>query len=181
MESALKMAQWTVYGLAIMLFVGALAFAVWRNHQLNTLTPVRAEVLEAGTESYMASHYSEDASGWKEETETRMYSAVAKVRYETGGRRYEMEARHDVGVSWEWVQKRLAREWKPGSMIWVHLDPAKPEAPIAGLGYNLNTFLPSFGLVLFGMMLWAMGYGLGRLLPLARRIEESVMGGRGFN
>lgn len=66
-------------------------------------------------------------------------------------------------------------------MIWVHIDPAKPEAPIAGLGYNLNTFLPSLAMVLIGLLIWAMGYGLGRLLPLVKRIEESVMGGRGFN
>lgn len=97
MESALKMAQWTVYGLAIMLFVGALAFAVWRNHQLNTLKPVRAEVIESGTKSYMSSHYSEDGSGWKEETQSQMYSATAEVRYEFGGKQYETEASHDVG------------------------------------------------------------------------------------
>jgi len=181
MASALKMAQWTVYGLAIMLFVGALAFAVWRNHQLNTLKPVRAEVIEAGTESYMSSQYSEDASGWKGQTEARMYSADAKVRYEFGGKQYETEASHDVGVSWESLQERLTREWKPGSVIWVHIDPATPEAPIAGLGYNLNTFLPSLAMVLIGLLIWAMGYGLGRLLPLVKRIEESVMGGRGFN
>lgn len=181
MESALKMAQWAVYGLAIILLVGALAFAVWRNHQLNTLKPVRAEVIEAGTESYMAGQYEEDASGWKVQTESRMYSAVAKVRYEFGGRQYETQASHDVGVSWAWVQERLTRGWKPGSVIWVRIDPARPEAPIAGLGYNLNTFLPSLAMALTGLLIWALGYGLGRLPPLVKRIEESVMGGRGFN
>lgn len=181
MESALKMAQWVVYGLAIAIWVGALAFTVWRNQQLNTLKPVRAEVIESGPKSYMSSHYSEDASGWKEETKSRMYSATAKVRYEFGGRNYEAEASHDVGASWEGLQQRLTREWKPGAKIWVHIDPATPEAPVAGLGYNLNTFLPSLAMVLTGLLIWAMGYGLGRLLPLVKRIEASVMRGRGFN
>lgn len=180
MDSALKMVQWTVYGLAALIWIGALVFAGYRNHQLKTLKPVRAEVIEAATEGYMSSHYGEDSSGWRVETQSKMYSAVARVKYEFGGRQYEAEASHDVGVSWAWVQDRLTREWKPGAKIWVHIDPAKPDQPTAGLGYNLNTFLPSVGMILFGWVIWAMGYGLGRLLPLLQRIQENLPGGGQF-
>lgn len=176
MDSALKLAQWTVYGLAALIWIGALVFAGYRNHQLNTLKPVRAEVIESATEGYMSSHYGEDATGWRVETQSRMYSAVARVKYEFAGRQHEAIASHDVGVSWAWIQDRLTRDWKPGVKIWVHIDPSKPDQPKAGLGYNLNTFLPSLGLIVFGCAIWAMGCGLGRLLPLVQRIQENVHG-----
>lgn len=176
MESTLRLAQWTVYGLAILMWAGALVFAGYRNHQMNTLKLVRAEVVEAGTRSYMSSDYGKDADGWGVETKSRMYSATAKVRYEFEGTRYETEASHDVGLSSKEMQERLTREWKPGSWIWVRIDPARPDAPIAGLGWNLNTFLPSFSLALFGLVMWAAGYGVGKLLPMMRRIIGGLRG-----
>lgn len=176
MESTLRLAQWTVYGLAILMWVGTLVFAGYRNHQMSTLKPVRAQVVEAGTQSYMSSHYGKDATGWRVETKSRMYSATAKVRYEFEGTQYETEASHDVGLSWEGLQERLTREWKPGSWISVRIDPARPDAPIAGLGWNLNTFLPSFALMLFGLIVWAAGFGLGRLLPVVRRFMDGLPG-----
>ncbi len=176
MESALKLAQWTVYALAVMIWIGALVFAGYRIKQMGTLKPVRAEVLEAATQSYMSGHYGEDASGWRVKTQSRMYSATAKVRYEYEGREYVTGASHDVGMSWEWLQARLTREWKPGSKIWVHIDPAKPDAPLAGLGFNVNTFTPSIGLALFGLIVWAAGHGLGRLLPMVLRFQQSIPG-----
>ena len=178
MESALKLGQWTVYAIAIMLWIGALVFAGYRYRQLSTLKPVRAEVLEAGPKSYMSGHYGRDASGRNVKTMSRMYSATAKVIYEYEGQQYVVEASHDVGVSWAWLQERLTREWKPGNQIWVHIDPAKPDAPLAGLDYNVNTFLPSIGLVLFGLFIWAAGVGLGRLLPLVQRLGDSLPGGQ---
>jgi hypothetical protein len=166
MEPVFKMALWTVYGIAVMVWLGALVFAGFRIHQMRTLEAVDAEVLDAKTESYMAKRFSRDATGWNVETRSRMYSANATVRYRYQGQEYITEASHDVGVSFQWLQDRLTREWKPGSRIRVHIDPAKPANPLAGLGFNLNTFSPSVALVLFGFVVWGAGYGLGRLLPL---------------
>jgi hypothetical protein len=131
---------------------------------------VDAEVLEAKTDSYMAKHYSRDATEWNVETRSRMYSATAMVRYQYEGREYVTEASHDVGISFQWVQDRLTREWKPGSRIRVHIDPAKPASPLAGLGLNLNTFSPMIGLVFFGLVVWGAGYALGGLPKLLGRL-----------
>ena len=168
MESALKAAQWTVYGLALVIWLGSAAFAVWRNQQLITLKPVPAEGVEAATKSSMKSSHGENPSGWNVETKSRMYAATAKVRHQFLGRQYETEASQDVGASCAGLHDRLTRHWKPGAVIRVHVDPARPGAPIAGLGDNLNTFLPPYGMALFGLVIWGMGYGLVRLIPLAR-------------
>jgi hypothetical protein len=179
MESVFKTAQWaqwTVYGLAILLWLGALAFAGFRIHQMGALKVVEAEVLDAKTKSYMARAYSKDATGWNVETRSRMYSANATVRYEYQGREHIAEASHDVGVSSKWLQDRLTREWKPGSRIRIHIDPAKPDSPLAGLGFNLNTFLPAIALVLFGFVLLGAGYGLGRLFALLMKFQEDIPG-----
>jgi hypothetical protein len=179
MESVFKTAQWaqwTVYGLAILLWLGALAFAGYRIHQMRTLKVVDAEVLDAKTKSYMSKHYSRDATGWNVETRSRMYSADATVRYQYEGREYIAEASHDVGVSSQWLQDRLTREWKPGSRIRIHIDPAKPDNPLAGLGFNLNTFLPSVAMVFFGFVILGAGYGLGRLFAFLVKFQESIPG-----
>jgi hypothetical protein len=179
MESVFKTAQWaqwTVYGLAILLWLGALAFAGYRIHQMRTLKVVDAEVLDAKTKSYSARHYSRDAAGWNVETRSRMYSANATVRYQYQGQEYIAEASHDVGVSSQWLQDRLTREWKPGSRIRIHIDPAKPDNPLAGLGFNLNTFLPSVAMVFFGFVILGAGYGLGRLFAFLVKFQESIPG-----
>jgi hypothetical protein len=176
MEPVFKMAQWTVYGIAVMLWLGALAFVGFRIHQMGTLKVVDAEVLDAKTKSYMARHYSKDAAGWNVETRSRMYSANATVRYEYQGREYIAEASHDVGVSIQWLQDRLTREWKPGSRIRIHIDPAKPDSPLAGLGFNLNTLSPAIVLALVGFLVLGAGYGLGRLFALHAKFFEHFTG-----
>ena len=174
MESALKMVQWAVFGLAVMLWLGAIAFVVYRIHQMGTLTAVRAEVLDAKTKSYMARTYSTDAAGAKVETRSRMYSANATVRYQYQGREYIAEASHDVGVSFRWFQDRLTREWKPGSRIVVHIDSAKPEEPLAGLGVNLNTFSPAVALAISGFVILGAGYGMSRLVAWFMKLAGSA-------
>jgi hypothetical protein len=134
MEYMFKMAHSVVWGFAILLWLMALAFVGFRIHQMGTLKVVEAEVLDAKTKSYMGRSYSKDATGWTVETRSRMYSADATVRYEFQGREYIAEASHDAGVSIKWPQDRLTRQWKPGSRIRVHIDPAKPDKPLAGLG-----------------------------------------------
>jgi hypothetical protein len=171
MDPVYKMALWTVYGIAVMVWLGALVFVGFRIHQMRTLAAVDAEVLDAKTKSYLAKRYSRDATGWNVETRSRMYSANATVRYQYQGREYIAEASHDVGVSCQWLQDRLTREWKPGSRMRVHIDPAKPDNPLAGLGFNLNTFSPSVALVLFGFVVWGAGTGLGRLLALLMKFR----------
>jgi len=178
-ESVLKTAQWaqwTVYGIAILIWIGALVFIGYRIHQMGTLKVVQAEVLDAETKSYMARSYSRDASGWNRETRSRMYSATAMVRYEYQGQEYIAEASHDVGVSFKFLQDRLTREWKPGSRIPVRIDPTKPDQPLAGLAFNLNTFLPAVALVLFGFVFLAAGYGVGRLFAYQAGFFERVTG-----
>ncbi len=169
-EPMFKMVQWSVNVIAIMVWLGALAFVGYRIHQMRTLKVVDAEVLDAKTESYMSKHYSKDAAGWNVETRSRMYSANATVRYQYEGREYIAEASHDVGVSSQWLQDRLTREWKPGHRMRIHIDPAKPDSPLAGLGFNLNTFLPSAAMVFFGFFVLGMGYGVGWLFALFLKI-----------
>lgn len=176
MEPAIRMAQWAIYGMAVMIWLGALAFVGYRIHQMGTLKVVEAEVLDAKTTSYMGKSYSKDATGWTVETRSRMYSANATVRYQFQGREYIAEASHDVGVSFQWIQDRLTRQWKPGSRILIHIDPAKPDQPTAGLGFNLNTFTPAFGMVIAGFMLLGVGYGLGRLPALLEKLVEKLFG-----
>jgi len=166
MEYMFKTAHSAVWGSAVMLWLMALAFVGFRIHQMGTLKAVEAEVLDAKTKSYMGRSYSKDATGWTVETRSRMYSANATVRYQFQGREYIAEASHDTGVSIKWLQDRLTRQWKPGSRIRVHIDPAKPDKPLAGLGYNLNTFSIAIGAVLFGFAVLAAGWGFGRLYML---------------
>jgi hypothetical protein len=176
MEPVFKLAQWIVYGIAVMLWLGALAFVGFCIHQMGTLKLVVAEVLDAKTESYMSKHYSKDVTGRYIETRSRMYSANATVRYEYQGREYVAEASHDVGASFQWLQDRLTREWKPGSRIGIRIDPSKPDSPLAGLGFNLNTMSPAIAMVLFGFVVFGAGYGLGRLFPLLMKYRDGVPG-----
>lgn len=48
----------------------------------------------------------------------------------------------------------------------IHLDPAHPDEPAVGLGFNLNTFAPALGMILFGCLILSVGYGVGRLPSL---------------
>lgn len=71
------------------------------------------------------------------------------------------------------TKSRLARHYSTDATGWrvetrsrirVHIDPAKPEEPLAGLGFNLNTYSPAVGLAIFGLTVLGAGYGLGRLV-----------------
>lgn len=166
MESAIRMVQWVVYALGLMVWLVAVGFIGYRIHQLNTLVPVSAEVIDAHTRSYTSTSYMRDATGHNRETPSRMYSADATVRYAYQGKSYTAMASHDVGISIRWFQDRLTRQWQPGTRIRIHVDPSQPDQPLAGLGSNLNTFAPAIGLAMFGCLILASSYGIGRLQAL---------------
>ncbi len=52
--------------------------------------------------------------------------------------------------------------------------PAKPEQPLAGLGWNLGTFLPCLLLIAFGFLLNACAHGLTRLMPFVARLMGTL-------
>jgi hypothetical protein len=176
MESSIRMVQWVIYAMSVMVWLGAVGFAGFRIHQMRTLAAVSAEVLDAKTSSYMSKSYMRDATGFNRETRSRMYSADATVRYVYQGQEYTAEASHDVGVSSQWFQERLTRQWKPGARIIVHLDPAQPDKPLAGLGFNLNTFSPSLAMIVFGFLLLGAAYGVGRLQAVLALFEQGARG-----
>ncbi len=170
MESAIRAAVGLIHFLTWLLWLGALAFAAYRTYQMNTLPVVEAEVLKSETESYTSTSYRENAAGWNEQTQTRMYVPTALVRYTFAGQEFTANAKHDVGFSWKWVQDRLTRNWKSGSRIRIYIDPTKPGEPLAGLGFNLNTYLPAAFLVAFGFFLMGCAWGLSRVAPAILRL-----------
>jgi hypothetical protein len=171
MESTIRMVQWVIYALGVMIGLGAVGFVGFRFHQMNTLVAVSAEVMDAKTSAYTSKSYVRDATGHSRESRSRMYSADATVRYIFQGQEYTAEASHDVGVSSQWFQDRLTRQWKSGTRIRIHVDQAKPDKPLVGLGFNLNTFAPAVGMVIFGCFILGVGYGFGRLLAVLVRFR----------
>ncbi len=174
MDSAIRFTVGFIYFLAGLIFVGAVVFTGYRIYQMATLPSVEAEVLQADTESYASTSYRRNAAGWNEPTRTRMFAATALVRYSYNGKTVTAEAKHDVGLSSKWLQDRMTKDWKPGARIRIHLDPAQPSEPLAGLGVNLNTFLPAFCLVFFGFFLVGCGYGLTRAAALLVRLAPGL-------
>jgi hypothetical protein len=173
MESAIRLAVGFIHLLAWLTWLGAVVFAGYRVHQMRTLPAVEAEVLQAETESYNAKAYRRNAAGWTEETRSRMYVPTALVRYSYQGQVITATAKHDTGVSWKWLQDRVTRGWKPGSRIWIYIDPAKPGEPLAGLGNNLGTFMPAVVMIAFGFFLVGCAYGLTRAGAVAIRLFEA--------
>jgi len=173
MDASVRVAVWSFYFLAGVVWLGSLVFIAYRIHQLRTLPVVDAEVIKAGTDSYVTRSYETDTDGWSQEVYHRWYAAAVVVRYEYKGKQFITEARHDVASS-KWIQDRLARKWKPGTRIRIRIDPARPQEPLAGLGVNLNTFLPAFGLVACGFILVAMGYGVARLGAFLTQLFDSL-------
>lgn len=155
--------------LAWLVWAGALGFAGYRVYQMRTLPSVEAEVLQAATESYTSTAYRKNAAGWNEPTRSRMYVPTALVRYRYNGRTVAAMAKHDTGFSWKWVQDQVTRGWKPGSRIRIHIDPAQPEEPLAGLGLNLSTFLPVVLLAAFGGFLTGCAWVLQRVVAAVGR------------
>jgi len=173
-ESSIRLAVGFIQFLAGLVWLGAVVFVGYRAYQMCTLPSVEAEVLQAETQSYMSTSYRRNAANWMEPTRSRMYVPAALVRYAYNGQTLTAEAKHDVGFSSKWVQDRLTREWKPGSRIRIYIDPAQPDEPLAGLGMNLNTFLPAAFLVSFGFFLVGCGYALARVAPILIRLTSGV-------
>ena len=174
MESAIRATVWFIHFLAVLTWLGAVAVAGYRLHQMRTLPAVQAEVIQAETESYTSTSYRKHAAGWTEQTQSPMYVPTATVRYSYNGQTLTGVAKHDVGFSWKWLQDSVTRSWKPGSRIWIHIDPAHPEEPLAGLGLNLSTFLPCVFLVAFGFFLMGCAYVVTRVGALALRFAEGL-------
>ncbi len=168
-ESSVRVTASVIYAVAGLIWLVAAGFAGYRIYQILLWPRVEAEVVRSETESYLSTAYRRDASGWNEAVQTRMYSPKALVRYRVQGRQLTAEAKHDVGSSWKWLQDRLTRQWQPGRRIVVYFRREKPEEPIAGLGWNVNTFLPSLMAVAFGFLFYGIGYGLIRGATAAMR------------
>jgi len=161
--SVVRLAARSVYAISGLIWIGALAFAWYRYHQIHTLTPLDALVLKSATESYTESVDSRDSQGFSEKSSFTGYLPVVWVRYEFGGKTYNVEAWHDTGSSFRWFQERITRRWKPGSRIRIHIDPAEPDKPLPDLGLNLHTFQMSIALVIIGIFFAGLGYAIGRL------------------
>lgn len=172
--SAARLAVRCIYAIAGLIWLGALAFALYRYHQIRTLTPVMAEVLKAETESYTSRTTATDSDGFTTDAEFKGYVPVVWVRYEFNGKTYTVEARYDTGSSFRWIQDRITRRWKPGSRIRVHIDPAKPDKPLPDLGLNLHTFQVSIVLVITGFFFVGLGYGMDRLGAYAWRLFDQL-------
>lgn len=95
-QSMVRLAVRGIYAIAGVIWLGALAFVLYRYYQIRTLTPVEAEVLKAETESYTERTTSTDSDGFTTEAEFKGYIPVAWVRYQFNGKTYTAEARHDT-------------------------------------------------------------------------------------
>jgi hypothetical protein len=172
LASAVRTAVRCNYVIAALIWLGALAFAGYRFYQMRTLTPLEAEVLRAEVDSYTATSSDTDSDGFTTQLQTQVYVPVVWVRHQFNNRVYTVEARHDTAVSV--VQDRIARRWKPGARIRIHIDPEEPGKPIPDLGLNLHTFQMCIVLVFTGCVFALFGYAFGRVAVLASRVFEQT-------
>jgi len=171
--STVRTAIWCIYGIAGGIWFGALAFAAFRYYQMRTLTPIEAEVLNSEVDSYAVTSRDTDSNGFTVESGATVYVPVVWVRYQYNNEVYTAEARHDTGGI-KWVQDRIARRWRPGARIRVHVDSAQPDKPVPDLGLNLHTFQVSIALVIAGFFFAFFGYALGSLAAYASRLFEQL-------
>lgn len=171
---AVRTAVRCTYAVAGAIWLGALAFAGYRLYQMRTLTPLEAEVLKSGVDSYTTTRSETDWEGFATQSETEVHVPVVWVRYRFHGKTYTVEARHDTS-GLKWIQERIARRWKPGERIRIHIDPGDPGKPVPDLGLNLHTFQMSFVLLFAGCVFALFGYGAGRLMVSVSGMVEQKL------
>jgi hypothetical protein len=160
-QSAIQSTVRLIYVLSGLLWLAAIGFAAFRHHQMRTLLAVEAEVLEAETESYLNKITSRDMDGKLRDSTAQMYVPTAMVRYQFSGKVFTVKAGHDTATTSKSFEDSLKRQWKPGTRIRIHIDPARPGEPVLGLGMNLHTYLVSAALIVAGAIIAAFGYAMG--------------------
>ena len=158
MEETVRLTLRILNTLALLMWAGAVAFAVYRVYQLLTLHIVLAEVIKAETDAFMRVSSGEAADGFRRDSWHQMYRAQALVRYRYRGQEYTAVARHENEThSWKRAD-RLVQSWKPGTRLRVRLHPNKPDQPRLGLGLNLATFKATFAFAAAGFAFLGFAY-----------------------
>lgn len=160
---AFRLVHKVMIGLAVFFFAGAAAFVAYRVYQMRNWPELEAEVLDAGARSYTSKWTAKDSRGFSRDYPVTMNTAIALVRYNWQGEEVVAEASTDVATTSRGFAESIAGDWRPGSKIKVHIDPAKPERPLAGLGWNATTLLPAIALLVMGFLMVAVDAGIRRL------------------
>lgn len=174
LASAVRTAVRCIYAVTGVIWLGALVFAAYRFHQMYTLIPLDAEVLKAEVDSYAATSRATDSEGFTTQSQTQVQGPVVWVRYRFKNRDYTVEVRLDAG-GLQLVQDWIARRWKPGTRMRIHIDPDEPGKPVPDLGFHLHTFQICMVLVFIGGVFALLGYGFGRLTMSAFKVLERTL------